>query len=103
MIKSVHDPMCRFGLTGLAGRMHYTPSGATLARGHKELKVGDLVSSYTKTTSSAATAEGGFCEDFRASVSAAVTQLNLEDQDFMAIAPSSDPPTEREVLRWGRL
>ena len=64
-----------------------TPLGT---RGHKE--VGDLVSSYTRTTSSAATAEGGFCEDFRATISAAVTQLNMEDRDFMAGAPTSDPP-----------
>ena len=72
-----------------------TPSGTTEARGHKE--VGDLVSSYTRTTSSAVNSEGEFCEDFQATISTAVTQLNMEDRGFMASAPSSDPPTEKEV------
>ena len=42
------------GLGNMATRI--TPSGTTVARGHKA--AGDLVSSYTRTTGSAATAEG---------------------------------------------
>ena len=83
------------GLGDMATWTTGAPSGTTVARGHKE--VGDMVSSYTRTTSSAATAEGEFCEDFRASISAAVAQLNLDDRDFMANAASSDHPIEEKV------
>ena len=56
-----------------------------MARGKElEMPLGGLVSSYTRTTSSAVTGEGGFCEDLRATISAAVAQLNMEDRGFMA-------------------
>ena len=32
MIKSVHDPMCGFGPTGLAGRVHYTATAMKHSR-----------------------------------------------------------------------
>ena len=68
-----------------------------MARGHTE--VGGLVRSYTRTTSSAVTAEREFCEDFRATIPAAVTQLDMEDIGFMGGAPASGGAPLR--ARWG--
>ena len=44
--------------------------------------VGAVVSEYTHSNRSAVTAEGGFCEEFRAPVYETVTRLKLEDRDF---------------------
>ena len=77
-----------------------TPSGTTVARGHKE--VGDLVSSYTRTTSSADTAGGEFCEEFRATISAARSKtepqaswLNLHGHPESGSRIASSPRVRR--------
>ena len=62
------------------------------------LKVGQLVSSYTHTTSSAATTERECCEGVRAPIAEAVSQINLDDKVFAA---SSDPVTHLHMRRWG--
>ena len=66
-----------------------------MARGHQA--VGAVVSEYTHSISSAVTAEGEFCEEFREPVHEAVAGLSLEDREFMANGASSEPITSAEV------
>ena len=72
-----------------------TPGGPKVARGHQA--VGAVVGEYTHSVSSAKTAEGEFCEEFRAPDHEAVARLNTEDRDFMANGATTEPITSAEV------